>query len=67
MDAHRTVMTRSLYLWIASGLVMTLNGVAAALQDRDLIVTALALTGALAAAGIAFGIWSGLTIARQQR
>lgn len=54
-DAHRTVMARSSYLWIAAGLAFGLTIVAAATGSIRLIEVALIVNGVLAIVGIGFG------------
>lgn len=65
-DASRTVLTRSIYLWIASAAVIGFNTAAAWSQDARLAYAALVLTGLLALGGIGFGIWAGLKLRRQR-
>ncbi len=64
-DAHRTVIARSSYLWIAAVLAFSLTMVAAATGSIRLIEVALVVNGALAIVGIGFGIWTGRTLARR--
>ncbi len=62
-DAHRTVIARSGYLWIAAGLAFVLTMVAATTGSIRLIEAALIVNGVLAIVGIGFGIWTGRTLA----
>jgi len=62
-EPNRTVMKRSIPLWIGAVLLMTLNGLAAALPSLPLIYLALACSGAYALYGIGFGIWVGRRLA----
>ncbi len=64
-DAHRTVMARSSYLWIAAGLAFSLTIVAAATGSIRLIEVALIVNGVLAIVGIGFGIWTARALARR--
>ncbi len=61
-DAHRRVLARSLYLWIAAAAVIGFNTAAAIVRDERLVIPALALTGVLAIIGIGFGIWAGMAM-----
>lgn len=57
-DAHVLVMQRAVVLWVGSGLLLGFN-IFAAFQGRmDLVMGALAASGAFAVFGIAFGIWA---------
>ena len=62
--ANVTVMKRATLLWIASGLVLGLNIFAAYRADIALIYAALAITGAFALVGIAFGLWAARAVTR---
>lgn len=53
-EPNRTVLKRSVPLWIAALLLMTLNGLAASL----------ACSGALALYGLGFGIWVGRKLSK---
>lgn len=64
-NAHRTVLARSGYLWIATGLAVALTMIAASTGSIRLIEVALIVNGALAIIGIGFGIWTGRTLARR--
>lgn len=57
-EANVLVMRRTVILWIGSGLIMGFNIFAASQQSLSLVYWALAITGAFALFGIAFGIWA---------
>lgn len=67
MDVHRTIMARSVYLWIATAAVIGFNTAAALAQAPQLGRPALVLTALLAIAGIGFGIWAGLAVRKSAR
>ncbi len=63
-DLHRTIMLRSIPLWVASFLCMAINLVAASVGSLPVIFFALACAGACALYGIAFGVWAGRKLAK---
>ena len=63
-QANVTVMRRTVWLWIASGLILGLNIFAAYRQSEALIYATLAVTAVFALAGIGFGIWAARTVAK---
>jgi hypothetical protein len=63
-EPHRTVLKRSVPLWITAFLLMTLNGLAAMLGSPSLTYVALAISGAFALYGIGFGIWVGRKLSK---
>jgi hypothetical protein len=58
VNANTLVMRRAVILWVGAGLLMGFNIYAASQRSPALIYWALALTGAFALFGIAFGIWA---------
>ena len=57
-DANMLVMRRAVILWIGAGLLIGVNLFAASQRSASLVYWALALTGAFALFGIAFGTWA---------
>jgi hypothetical protein len=64
-DANVLVMRRATILWVGATLMMTFNMLAAFGGSERLVMWALALSGAFAVVGIAFGVWAGLKVARR--
>ena len=57
-NANSLVMQRAVILWVGAGLLIGFNIFAASQRSPTLVYWALALTGAFALFGIAFGIWA---------
>lgn len=66
-DAHVLVMRRAVILWVGAGLLIGFNIFAASQRSASLVYWALALTGAFALFGIAFGIWAAKKVAAPPR
>jgi hypothetical protein len=58
------ILKRSIWLWVGTALVITLNTVAAMVGGVTLVYATLIITGLFALVGIGFGLWVGRTLAK---
>lgn len=63
-EANALIVRRAWWLWAGTFLLIAFNLFAAMHRGKALTLVALALTGCLAIAGVAFGIWAGRTLSR---